>query len=239
MFKLVAKDFRITRLFWVPALFSAAVILLMAYESAGMMLSAGIFLALILNALLLLVEDRHHTDVLYGALPVTRRDVVIARYLSAGTLAVISMVLLYLVTVGIMTFLGDQGIHLRPLTSPGCALVFFVITGLLMSLFFPLFFRHGFGKAVIGFLIICLAGSIVLTGFFRLLEPALAAFVNRGGDAGGNPIVSGPALIVPLIGKIQSTLGLAGFAVLTLAATALAVAVSMCLSIRFYERRDL
>ncbi len=94
MIRLVAKDLRITRLFWLPAVFSYLIFLLMAYEIAWAMLFVGITLALVLFVLILLIDDIHRADVLYVALPVTRRDVVLARYLTFGAITAICLVLL-------------------------------------------------------------------------------------------------------------------------------------------------
>ena len=69
MLKLVAKDFRISRLFWGPAVFSCFVFLFMFYESAWLTLFIGVFLAFVLPVLILLIEDFHRTDPLYAALP--------------------------------------------------------------------------------------------------------------------------------------------------------------------------
>ncbi len=239
MFKLVAKDFRITRLFWLPAVFSYLVSLFMFYESVWITLAVGIALALVLPVLILLIEDRYSTDALHGALPVTRRDIVFARFLTAGSVMVICLALFYLGTAGIIGLLDEKGSHLRPLLTPRAGLAFVAAIGLLMSLFLPIFFRSGLGKAVLRLMVILLGGSIALTGLLRLFEPGLLTFVNRGRDVGEATLGSGPALIVPLFSKIESALGGTVFAVVILALTALAVFVSARLSIRFYSRRDL
>jgi hypothetical protein len=239
MLKLVAKDFRISRLFWGPAVFSYFVFLFMFYESAWLTLFIGVFLASVLPVLILLIDDFHRTEPLYAALPVTRRDIVLARFLTTGAVTAVCLALFYLGTGWIMRLLGEKGSHLRPLMAPRTGLAFVAGVGLLMSAFLPVFFRHGLGKAVLRFTIAVLGGSVILTGLLRLFEPGLLAAVNRGKAAAEMPAQSGPALVVALLSKVESSLGGAVFAALVLALTALAVWISARLSIRFYCRRDL
>ena len=239
MISLVFKDFRITRLFWLPAMFSYLVFLLMAYEVAWVMLLIGISLVLVMSALLLLVDDVHRADVLYGALPVTRRDIVLARYLTVGVVTAIALALFYLGTSEIIALLGEKGFHLRPLLSFRTAVAFVSVVGLSMSVFLPLFFRFGLGRAVLRFLIVLLGGSVVLTAALQLFGADLVSMLNRGIGAAGGPPASGPALVPALLAGIESSLGGIPSAALALAVTAMAVAVSARTSIRIYRRRDL
>lgn len=237
MIRLVAKDFRITRLFWLPAVFSYLVFLLTACEVTWLMLLVGIVLVLVLSSLILLIDDVHRSEVLYGALPVTRRDIVLARYLTVGIITAICLALFYLGTAEIMALFGEKGSYLRPLMSPRTGLAFFASVGLSMSIFLPLFFRFGLGKAVLRFLIIVLGGSIVLTAFLELFGPDLVALLNRGRD--GAVTATGPALVPAFLSRIESLLGEIPFAAFVLTVTAAAVAVSARSSIRIYRRRDL
>ena len=185
---------------------------------------------------LVLLDARHRADLLLLSLPVTRRTVVIGRYLAAAVLLASGALLCF----AYAQLLG----HLLPLerAAPtlcetlqgigpyaGAALLF-------LSVFFPLYYRLGPGKAL--YALAALLLGIILAG---VGVHALAWRVGHGTLAGFSPglTLSLFASVVADARPCRGTLGTPARVLLWTVGLAAALALSAVLSVRAYRRREL
>jgi hypothetical protein len=216
---LLLKDLQVLRPGWwlivlVCLLFGANGIV-----SPEMFFGMNVLLALALTGGLLVVEWKQDADRFVGSLPVSRKDVVRARYLWALGVAMAGTVV-YPVYGGVLLGFGTERLLQRWPTppaweSPEGLLAFFVTVWLVSVAYLPFYFRSGLGKG---------------TGLF------LASLV---------PVIVGGAALVRWLSP-SSTLTAAaevmGTPLTVVGALALAAALgwlSLRLAVRFYDRRDL
>ena len=238
MFKLAWKDLRITRIFWLPAAFSYLVFLMMFHEAALAELAVGILMTLGLAGAILLIDDTQRTDTLFAALPVRRKEIVAGRFLSAAFVTAICLILFMGGIVGLRALLGARAAHLGVLLSFRTGLAFVLAAAGFHAVFFPLYFRHGLGKAVLRFLAIVLGASIIFSLVLQAIGPKVLGEAAARTTAPG-VFLSVPGLLQALWIKTEAALGAPLFLAALLSVCALAISVSLRLSVRFYSRHDL
>jgi hypothetical protein len=192
-------------------------------------------LALAITGVLLTIEWRLDAERFVASLPVTRKDVVRARHVGAlGTAVVATM--LYALYGRATTALAPDRLHriwgyrARGWESWEGCLAFLLVLALLSFAFLPLHFRLGFGRALAVFTAV--AGPLALLAFV----PALLG--RHGGSGGAGPRPPAEALRAALAG-LSDSLGPWATTAAVLAAVAGLGALSLHLSVRAYERRDL
>ena len=176
------------------------------------------------------IEWYQETDPMLHSLPLGRGTVVVARYvvtLVAGSVAGIA----WTATGRFLLPILDAG-RTTPamwMTLEG-GLTFLIAVGLLVSLFFPLYFRFGMGR-----------GAVTFMG----MSLGLLALGYGTADLAGGPAQAGPVGLIPpssLIGArvaaLLGSLGPAGTLTVVLVGIALVYGASLKLSRRWFERRE-
>ncbi len=238
MIKLLLKDVRLTRLFWLPALAVYALFHLIFTLSPAAYFFGHVFFALLLSIAVPGIEYMSRTDHISAALPVRRAEIVGARYLE--TLAVILVFLGLFLSYSrlVRVIINVPGLRNSPLPTIHAGLAFCILTAVLASLFFPFYFRSGMGKGLYGF---------SYTILFALIFSAMFSMHREGKLAAGRmPPVSGstggPAsgfFGASFLGSLERALGNPVCFVLSVLSAAAVVYVSLRLSIIFYEKRDI
>ena len=104
-----------------------------------------LFLLIIVSSFvthLFMLEEKYRAEKYFSSLPVKRSDIVLARYIG-----VIVMMLLYLIlgySINLINIIVGRSDILIP---PGYYALVLFITSLLVSIFFPLYFKYGFIKS--------------------------------------------------------------------------------------------
>jgi hypothetical protein len=238
---ILRKDLRITKIFWGPAVFSYAVFMLVFFENTAAFAAAGIGLAFTVNVLILTLDDRARAEVLFAALPGTRASIVAGRYLAWGFVGAVGLLLFLGSTAALLAGLGAKARHLAPLLSARGAALNAAGAALAGIVFLPLFFRFGLGRG----LWIFWAGIVALTVIFALASPLVVPGVRSSAGAGllsqtptglfGRPFEAfGRAALAA-----GRSLGRPAPAMLFLAGLAALAVLSLRLSVRAYQRRDL
>jgi ABC-2 type transport system permease protein len=224
MLKLCWKDFIASRWFWlliliICALYGTFPIL---PNSAVMVLGLGLVVGLLLVTLF--VEDRYRTEALYCSLPLKRSTIVQARYLLSGLVLAAGTILMfaYGYFVNSVLKMNLRKMNLEALRTLEGMLGFLFTGVVLVSFFFPLFFRFGLAKGTVVF-------TVILIGFI----------ISMGALFSGKEFLIDPgAGILRTLGRIKHYLTPPLFLLLTLALAAGIIFLSVRLSTRFYDQRD-
>lgn len=204
---------------WIEPLFLGATLLFTVFMAFGS----------------ILIEELQGTETLWCSLPVTRREIVLARYLTA----LIGSALGLAFSRGVAWLLQIAG----PLpggrqpADPGLAayVILFLLLSLIAAFFLPFAFRHGAGKGSLMFAAFGMGGIILASALAQaalylagLSNPMLApeAWTVAEGTSEASVVAWldrwGPVLLACLA-----------------AVTAFALTISAGLSRQFYEARDL
>jgi hypothetical protein len=160
---------------------------------------------------ILIIDDKYRVEPFFISLPLKRRKVVYARYLSSGFIIFLGLLFYFFTSFLLDSFLPIDIVDFMPLISPEGAAVFLIPAVLLTLIFLPMYFRLGLGKALLFFPAVIMAGIgvfwILLLGVNKL-EKLYKAF--------GAPLTIFIAVLV------LSSL----------------VFASIIISIRFYSRKE-
>ena len=220
MTNLLIKDFFVQKRTFLFAL-GYSIFVLVAFQSEVFAESAYIMGAMATAYMLVLgacaYEEKNNSDVILNSLPMPRNTIVKARYLSALVFTAAAFIIIGL--VGFLMRSVGMPIPLRYVKISD-VLAVVISLGLLVSVYFPVYFRYGYIKSRFFNIIIFLLAFFV---------PALAAPYFRGmGDF---------ALLNQLGTRIAA---LAGWQLGVVAVLGVIVAMflSMLISIKFYEKRE-
>lgn len=161
-------------------------------------------------------EDVNKSDMMLNSLPVKRKDIVAAKYLSVfvffllGTLA-------YLLITSVISLL-NLPLNILPLTAESFV-GGIVSVGLITGIYLPVFFKFGYVKSKI-------FNFILFFGFFFGLTSLLLAFRDSG-----NPFMKAADVFLESQGNLV-------VAVILLAAVFLFMLISFGISAAFYKRRE-
>lgn len=219
MINLVLKDIFIQK----KSLFVAIlyiVFFMFVFQSLGTMMSTSAIVAftyiLVMGAFA--HDDKNKADTMLNSLPVKRKSIVIAKYISLLLFMAIGT------TVYIILFNIAQIINLPfkafPLTLEGLARALFGVS-LMNSIYFPLLFKIGYTRAKV-------VNFILFFGFFFGV-PAIVNLLNS--DIENESFVN----IINILNS-QSNAAI-GFSLVTLAS--LLLIVSYFISVKFYKQREL
>jgi hypothetical protein len=231
LFQLIRKErtvFTVRDRFYVLGVFFLASLQTVTADEAFFAL--GIALAGALAVYVPIIEWYQGTDPMLHSLPIRRGTVVLARYLLAVSTSGVAGVLW--VTTGRLLLPILDASRATPaiwMTLEG-VITFFVFVGLLVALFFPVYFRLGMGR-----------GSLVFLG----LSVALLAIGYATAGLAGGPARVGilgipppSSLVLSRVAALLGSLGVAGTLTLILIGLALLFAVSLKLSQRWFGRRE-
>jgi hypothetical protein len=188
-------------------------------------------LAVALTVVLLTIEWRFDAERFVASLPVSRADVVKARYAGALGVALVAMPLYGLYGHALTAIGRDRLLRIWSGHAPGWEswegfLAFFLVVSLVSFAFLPLHFRLGLGRASAVF-----AASVLALAL-------LAGVVSRLVGGEGSGALPGEALRAGL-GRLSLAWGPWVTIAAALVATAAAGTLSCLFSVRSYERRDL
>ena len=179
----------------------------------------GICLAGALALYVPTLQWHQETDRMMSSLPLRRTTVVFSRYLASGLACGVAGVA-WVSTGRILAPVLDAGFTPPAMwTTFEGTLTFFLMSGLLLSLFLPLYFRFGLGK-----------GALVFMGL------SFGLYVLASVPSG--IIIPGRALET-VVGNLNGRVGTGWALVLVLGGLGAVVAGSGGLSARWFERRDL
>jgi len=180
-----------------------------------------------------LIEDLFRTEAYFSSLPLRRSTIVQARYLLAGLLMLGGGIIVFAYgrLVNSMTWLRAVKLNLGVIMTLEGVMGYVLAMAILVGLYFPFYFRFGLVRGSLGF-------AIAVAGLGFALS-AVLALLNE------NPFKSDDFLkdpgigIVRAIGQVKDGLGPPLFIAVGLVLAAWFLWVSLRLSIRFYEKRDL
>jgi len=238
MLKLCRKDFLACRWWWMLALALFGLNWMFALrQSLGIMLLTILLVGGCL-AITFYQDQLNKTEVLYASLPLTRAALVRGRYLLAGLLSLGAAAVSFVYGTFLMAVFGlsDLQVSLKALASVDGLVGYALALAFLTSLYFPLHYRLGAGKAVLAFFLCLLALAVAVPGLGELgLMPApLARFVSSPGflkDIG--------LRIIGMTGQVSLALGTPLFLAAAVGLASIMIAVSVRLSIRLYQKADL
>lgn len=179
------------------------------------------------------LEDHQNTESLWCSLPVTRREVVLARYLSTGLGLLFGLGLSWSIGLAAAQLMGT-GSNRDAAVSAGILAhaTLFALLALLAAIFLPCYFRFGAGKGLVVFSAVAI-GVLIVAPLLLHLTLLLAGY--------GNPLMD-PQVWRRGAEKLRAEEGarlaqrVVGGLVVLASGAALA---SAGLSIRFFEKRDL
>jgi hypothetical protein len=224
---------------WWWLLFMASYILYFTFplqQNLGLMVGA-IALISVCVFVTLFLEDRYKTEAFYASLPLKRSTVVLARYVLTALLSLAGgiFVFFYAYILTSVVKLRFIKIDLKSLLTFGGITGFVLFIAFLAALYFPFYFRHGLGRGSFIFAAVLLALGIVVTGLERLA----ANIFHLTGPLFTADFLKDPGLgILLAIGGIRHSLGLPLFVGATFTLMAGMLAISIRLSIRFYQKRE-
>lgn len=211
MLKLCRKDVLITRVFWIPALFAYIVISTAFYERGLIFIFVNAALTFSMVFSILIIDDKYRVEPFFISLPLKRRKVVYARYLSSGFIIFLGLLFYFFTSFLLDSFIPIDIVDFMPLISPEGAAVFLIPVVLLTLIFLPMYFRLGLGKALLFFPVVIMVGA----GVFWILLPG----VNK-------------------LEKLYNTFGAPLIIFIAFLALFSLVFASIIISIRFYSRKE-
>jgi hypothetical protein len=237
MLKLCAKDFVVSRWWWLLVL--AANVVNFRFPSQALWLSMvyGIGLVLVSAFVTLFLDDRYKTEVFYASLPLKRSTIVLARYVLVGFLAIVSAACTFIYGYFLNSLVTPRfiWIDLQSLFSFEGIAGYLFFTAFLAALFFPFYFKLGLAFGAIISAVVCLAlGSLffvldyLAADEFHLTRPLLTSKFLKDPGRG----------ILRAIGGIRASLGVPLFIGGVLVLMAGMLLVSIRLSVRFYKKRE-
>ena len=230
MWKYLYKDWATCRLFVLVVFPFYLLYGVIAHMADGVLFLFHILMAAGLSILPLILEDRFQSDTWLCSLPVTRWEMVAARYVNV--LAVITVMMLFYIVLGSLFGWLMPRESALPLLHPGMAIVFYLLPILMVSLFLPFYFRYGLSGgffrmniSVLGLLLIVMIVLELrssLGGLWRYLSSP--SFI-------GAPVRT---LVEGFAGWLKS----GGIGLVVVLGLLSVPVISLALSVRFYGRRE-
>jgi len=177
------------------------------------------------------LDARNNSEIILNSLPLCRRDIVLAKYLSVflyAGIAILSSV--FAQEVALFTqipFLGGALISRISLEGLVGALVAMVI---FISFYYPIYFKLGYGR------IKWVGMMLVLSLMFFI--PLGGSIIAHGLGAVSNPIIGNIIVLIETLGNWIQTQANWKIASYMLALALILMSASVRLSMRFYARRE-
>ncbi len=226
IFKLMRKDLLLSRGLLFAILGSiAANVLIWTLDGgrAGFLLAFGSTIAAFLPIMISGRDDRHRTNAFACALPVSRRQIVLARYLLCPVLFPAWMLCL------VLLLWAFSGFRLpAELRRPDAYVTALAVQALAVAVFTPLMLRFGYKGFIYGLIGLQVIGLLVLVVGSRVgLAGGISAFEGAIGRIG------------PGVRDLRARMGDAAFFPAAFAAVAAALGLSCLISCTLYRRRDM
>lgn len=227
--ELVFRDWRLNRrtlLFSFAFFFAFQIYSVMRFNSDRAWLVFAAIYASFLALIPIIIEDTSRATAWTCTLPVSRTDVVRARFLAAWALAggaLVATALLPLVVPG-------STVEMALILQPGTLLMVATAVTLVIALMQPFTIRFG----MLGVMIFLIGAQVLGAVLF-----AVVVGLNRSGGGGRDPIRLGFSMIGAPVVAVQQAVPPAVFVLLVLAALGLLNWLGYRLSLFLFRRRDL
>jgi ABC-type transport system involved in multi-copper enzyme maturation permease subunit len=231
MLSLVWKDVvAARRLLWLVLPLGAVQLAVMSFVPSMYVMAALTFAALLALGSIA-IEQYQGTELLWNSLPVSRGQFVAARYLTTLVGIVAGLGLSWALAQAVMRMASSAADGPAVLLSLSAHAVLFGLLVFAVAVYLPLYFRFGAGRGALYFSAIAGAGLLIT---FLVTQQVLAAKDYPSPTADPE---AWRALTMSLMDWVAPRFGrlLAGF----VGAAALAMGVSLLVSRRVYEARDL
>lgn len=227
MFNLVWKDLLLLKRY----LLFASLYGVFALFAFGSMKGAALSSGTIGASYMLLIQacakdDKNKSEVMLNSLPLRRRDIVLAKYLSVFLYAALA-ILSFLLAQGVVSVTGIP-ISISQISLEGIvgALVNMIV---LISFYYPIYFKLGYLRSN-------MVGMILFFACF-FLPISLAQIVHGLGGVGNPALRNTETIMQRVVGWLQTQAGWQISSYL-LALGLILMAASVRLSLRFYSRRE-
>jgi len=227
MIDVLRKEWGMVRPFVPAVLVFWLVLQLAASEHAAAFWGCAVFLSLCAAAALFILDDRRRTLSLIAALPVSRAEMVVARYIAVWTILLAGFGIALGVGWFAFPFLRQAG-HFVEWINPTSVLSFTGVVLFTSATAMPLLYRFGTGGGITAWFVSMLCCGL-LWSLVGLLLPAPP----------GSAFPAGWRLALWLGRSLGDVLGGAGAAIALLLLLALLQAASLLVSIAVFRRRDL
>jgi hypothetical protein len=234
MLTLMRKDLQVVAGFgWLIAWLVAPsylVPVMTASRAGGMIFWVNVVFATAALVSVCLLDARSGADRFVHSLPVTRTDVVRARYGSAVTLAIVVLGIGAAAGMALSTATAPSGANWPRWFAPDVGLAYLVVMAVIIAVYLPCYFRWGYGR-----------GSVVAAVVLAGLVIAGDVIGREAGLASGlapHPAGLPRGLVVRAVVAVADARGLASAGVVALAGAAAVLAASAAAASRLYRRRE-
>lgn len=222
MFKLIWKDFLILKKsLWSVPIYSFGVAIAFSSTNAGALSASTIGATYMLMIQACARDEKNKSEIMLNSLPLRRRDIVFAKYLSFFPYAILG-ILSYLFTQAVVSVTGIP-ITLEKLSLEGIIGVLVAVIGMI-SIYFPIYFKLGYQRS-----------NIIATFLFLGIFFSAIALIGHGLRGVYNPvthnILNGAANWL----QTQADWQIASYLI---ALMLIIMAASFRLSLRFYAKRE-
>lgn len=139
---LIWKDILILkRNLWIAALYGFVALFAFSTFQNGALSAALVGVAYTLINQACALDDKNKSEILMISLPLLRRDIVLAKYLSTFLYAIMAL-LSFVLAQSVVTILGIP-VYVEKITIPGISGALFALI-LLVSIYFPIYFELGY-----------------------------------------------------------------------------------------------
>ncbi|HBV88589.1 MAG: ABC-2 transporter permease [Desulfosporosinus sp.] len=185
MYKLLLKDFLLLKkVLWFPFIYAFGMSVAFSDTYAGALSASTIGVSYMLMIQACARDEKNKSELMLNSLPIRRRDIVLAKYLSIIPYAIIG-ILAYLLTQGIIYVTGFP-ITLSNLSFEVVFGVHIAIIGMI-SIYFPIYFKLGYLRSNIVATILFLGGffltiALIRNGLRGIYSPYTQNALNRVGN---------------------------------------------------------
>ncbi len=239
MLKLSIKDIRI---YWFAFLVNFVfwtTIAPASIQNSDIYLMLPIGFGLLINMIPLGNDMRDGKDILCASLPIKRRKIVIARYLSSFILAAVAFTWIIIFGLIIENYPGLGGELLERLSLESIALLVLIIT-LIICIYLPFVYRFGFGAVISGGVAVT---GLVVGGFWMVSKYLISSNSELLGIqvSAVDPVFDAfkSNNLFNYLGKILNYYGKSISLGLMLMMIIAAIAISVSISIRIFSRKEL
>jgi hypothetical protein len=242
MFKLSLKDLKINKIAFLTNLAFWA-ILGPAWLSLNtdLYLMLPMFFGLFVVMIPMSTELRDNIDILYNSLPISRRTIVISRYISSFVM--MTLIYAWIILIGFLLdrYLPVIQVELMEKISAGAILLLILPLVLIISIYIPIVLRFGFTVFITAGIIIFIgvfSGFISGISYIISASSTMTGYQGPGSMAGIIEIIKSNDMVYYL-GKSIEGYGTWTPVVIILFAMILAVFVSINISTSIYRRKEL
>ena len=242
MFRLSLKDLKINKIaflinlaFWTilgPAWLSL---------NTDLYLMLPVFFGLFIVMIPMSTELRDHIDILYNSLPISKRTIIISRYISS--LVMIILIYAWIILIGFLMdkYLPLIQVGLAEKISAGAILLVILPVVIIVSIYIPIVLRFGFTVFITAGIIISMgvfSGFIAGASYIISASSTMTGYQGARGMTGIIEMIRSNDLIYYL-GKAIEGYGTWVPVVIILFAMMLAIIISINISISIYRRKEL